>query len=141
MEANVPRFAFVVYGVDMMVMLLICNGLLAFLNLHLRFLISGSSSASGAAPSGQCEGVCALSGIPRHVPLLWKHLGQTQTGKSRTQCNASRKENGQSFSFLFWSLAKGKQNVFIVVFLFYICFYSCGFIFAFSRHNSDLFET
>lgn len=51
------------------------------LNINLNFEISGPRSASRAAQSGQCEGVRTFSGIPRHLSFLWKHSGQTQTGK------------------------------------------------------------
>ena len=44
-------------------------------------LCLGPSVASGADTSGECEGVCAFPGLPRHFPLLREHLGETQTGR------------------------------------------------------------
>lgn len=51
--------------------------------------VSGSCPASRAAPSGQCEGVCALSGLPWYLPLLRKCSGQTQTGTGLGLCSPS----------------------------------------------------
>lgn len=57
------------------------SGTFCFWLLTRTLEISGPRLASWAAQSGQCEGVRTFSGIPRHLSFLWKHSGQTQTGK------------------------------------------------------------
>jgi len=43
---------------------------------------AGSSVASRAASSRQCPWVCSLTRIPRHLPILRQHTGQTSTGET-----------------------------------------------------------
>ena len=48
---------------------------------HPIIFLTGACLTPCAAPCGQREGVCPLTGIPWYLPLLWEHLGQAQTGQ------------------------------------------------------------